>query len=575
MQVRSTGINDELFDLAIKELGEFVAIPSISNAENNEYDKANLFKAADFVNRKLKEMNFDVEQCTIESSAPFVIASHKQQDTTKPTVLLYGHYDIQPYERDKWKTDPLVLTEKNGRLYGRGASDDKGGIIAIFTAIRQLHSRGESLPVNIKILIEGEEEYDSTHMPALLKFKAERLNAHALVIMDGMNCGVNTGTLGSSFRGVANFKLKVNVPDSCLSDTIKNVNPEEVKSFNLAMRVDALTQPVHSGLGCLLPDPVQDIAKVINSLVASGIFDKKNVIFCTMKAGLPGGGNSIQSHAQAEMKFLVNLEGQQQLNHAIGRLSVKLSSLIAGRLTLTSSCEKFSDTKEYASAQGCLKLASLIASLCTPSSIPGYMDDALWISPDERAVLKASSQTQESYLKDNGALDEVRLRGEPHSSIYERIVETPSISILNIDTQAYGCEVGIRPTGGQDPDRVVKVVKDYLYKQSDGSSVIVIEQGEAGAHAWKANPLLPFSKKYQEALASVFDKMAFLPCGGTLPLLRVFEEAFPHMEMLIPGVEDPETNAHSHNESQDIGLLRNAANSLVAFLEKAGDVSIK
>lgn len=568
-------ISDAQFNFAVKELEEFVAISSISNINNEDYKKENLVEASNFVGRRLRELNFDVEECCIRDSAPFVIATQKTVNASKPTLLLYGHYDIQPFERSKWNTDPLKMVERDGRLYGRGASDDKGGIIAILSALRKFQADGKELPVNIKILFEGEEEYESEHMPELLKLKAAQLNAHVLVIMDGMNCGVNVGTLASSTRGVASLKLRVNAPEN--TDSIPEsiaIPAQEVLTLNV--RVEALKQPVHSGLGCLVPDPALGMATIVNSLATCGIFDKQNVISFNMKAGIPDGGNSIQDHAISEIKLrLVPGQNLSELKEKISRYLVEQSSQINGCKVTVESKEELFYGKIDSLAQSNLKLASLINSLSNPASIPGYLDDCLPLSNKERSLLRNSSQTLESYAEENGVLEGTALRCDPSISIYEHLVETPSISILNIETQSYGCEVGIRPTGGQDPVRVAKVVGDFLSSQSDGILKIVVEQAGNGAYAWKGTPLRPFSIKYQEALASVFDRMAFLPCGGTLPLLGVFEEAFPEIEIIIPGVEDPKTNAHSHNESQDLGLLRRATDSLLAFIEKAAEVQVK
>lgn len=579
----SLRISDKEFDFAIKELGEFVAISSISNVNNENYKKEYLHEAANFVGRRLEKLGFNVDSCCIEdsvpagsppkSSPPFVIGTQKTHNASKPTILLYGHYDIQPYDRSKWNTDPLKLVEIDGRLFARGASDDKGGIAAILAALRKLLAEGKELPVNIKILFEGEEEFESEHMPALLKQKAALLDAHVLVIMDGMNCNVNVGTLASSTRGVTGLKLNV-IPLNN-SDPLSEVNAEFTEDVQvLKIRVDALEQPVHSGLGCLTPDPALGLATLVNSLFAE-VLEQKNLISLNMKSGVPDGGNSIQDYAISEIKLRI-AKGHNlvEMKETISKYADKLSPQINGcKVTVESASESFTG-KVDPRVQCTLKLASLISSLNDPSRIPGYTDDCIPLSSEERIILRNTSQTPDSYLIENKALKGTVLRGNPETSIYERLVETPSISILNIDTNSYGCEVGLRPTGGQDPNRVSKVVEDFLLSQSDNKSKIVVDRPEDGAYAWKANPLGPFSIKYQKALTSVFGKMAFLPCGGTLPLLRTFEEAFPKIEILVPGVEDPKTNAHSHNESQDKGLLRRATDSLIAFIDKAAEVRV-
>lgn len=169
-------------------------------------------------------------------------------------------------------------------------------------------------------------------------------------------------------------------------------------------------------------------------------------------------------------------------------------------------------------------------------------------------------------------------------SVYERIVEEPSLSILNMQAGQPGggnsiqnvasCQIGIRTTAGQDPDRVAQIVQNYLLTQSDeiGGMKISVKQEEPGCRAWKADLKKPYAMKYLNSLQEVFGRVASLPAGGTLPLLSEFEAVFPEMEMIIPGVEDPKTNTHSHNESQDVGLLRNSINALINFLQSSGKV---
>lgn len=453
-------ISDAQFSQATHRLAELVSFPSISNIEDSEYKFENLLKAADWVTNRLQELNFNVTFQRIDNSAPFILAE-KVTDVTRPTLLLYSHYDVQPVERSRWNSDPFKMTEKNGRLYGRGASDDKAGIVAILSALNVYREAKIDLPVNIKILFEGEEEYGSTHMDALLEQCAKKLDAQALVILDCVNLDVDTGTLTNSTRGCVN--LKVNVK--------------------------AYEKPVHSGMACIGPDPS-------------------------------------------------------------------------------------------------MALVTLLASLKDPKMVPGITVDMDIMSQEEREILQKSSQKIEDYIKQIGLLPQVNiktLRGNPSLSISERIIEEPSISILNMTSgrpnggnsiqEEASCEIGIRILPGQDPDLIANNIKEYLKRQSESLGLLVeIVQPEAGAWAWKGNVSMPFAKKYFESMANYFSKIAAKPTGGTLPLLHQFQAKFPAMEMICVGVEDPETSAHSHNESQHILLFRKVINTLITFFENAGYV---
>ncbi len=443
---------------AISDLEKLVAIPSVSNPGSPDYNMKHLDAAAGFVARRLELLDFNVRTVRIGDSPLFVLAE-KIVDTAKKTILLYGHTDVQPVDREKWSSDPFKLEERNGRLYGRGASDDKGGVIAILSALKAYKDAGMELPVNVKILFEGEEEFGSSHMSSLLKQEGEALKADALVVMDGGNRDVDSGTLTSSTRGLANIILKVN----------------------------ALQKPVHSGMGCLVPDPAQAIAR-------------------------------------------------------------------------------------------------LVSSLSDPKAIPGFLDDWEKLKPEERAILAKGSQSAASYAKEMGVVEGAELRGDPDISIYERIVEEPSISVVNMNCgqpnggnsiqDSASCTIGIRTAPGQDPDRVADVVMKYLRSQPVMYNLpIEVSLQKKGSWAWKADLSMPFAKLYLKALSQNFEQSCAMPCGGALPLLREFE-CFPNMEKLVPGVEDPETSAHSHNESQHINLLEKASNSLVAFLYKAGQIHL-
>lgn len=455
--IPSFRINNTQFASAIDELKKYVEIPSVSNPESPDYSKDNLEMAAQFASTRLKDLAFDVTECRIEDSAPFIIAQ-KIVDISKPTILLYAHYDVQPVESNQWASPPFSMEERQGRLYGRGVSDDKGGIIAILTVLKAYKENNLQLPVNVKILFEGEEEYGSAHIKQLLEQNAAALHANALVILDGMNQHAKTGTLSTSTRGLV----------------------------SLSVEVKALKKPVHSGLGCLAPDPS-------------------------------------------------------------------------------------------------MGLAILISSLRHPKNIPGFMDDYRTLSELERMKLKQSSPSAESYAQENGVHKNAVLRGDPQKSIFERIAEEPSLSVLNMQAGRPGggnsiqdaarCEIGIRTTAGQDPDRIARVVKNYLQSQSTaiGGLKIRVEQMEPGNRAWSSDISKSYATKYLNALREIFPKTAVQPGPGTLPMLADFEAIFPETEIILPGVLDPESCPHSHNESQDKELLRNSIDALINFFAKASE----
>jgi len=168
--------------------------------------------------------------------APAVLA-RKPAQPGQPTVLLYAHHDVQP-ENDPadWDSPPWEPTERNGRLYGRGAADDKAGIMAHLAAIRAL---GDDLKVGVTMFIEGEEEVASATLPDLLAQHQEYLACDTIVIADSGNWDIGVPALTTTLRGMIRCDLEVRT----------------------------MTHAVHSGMwGGLVPDALMTLSRVISNL---------------------------------------------------------------------------------------------------------------------------------------------------------------------------------------------------------------------------------------------------------------------------------------------------------------------
>jgi cysteinylglycine-S-conjugate dipeptidase len=179
----------------------------------------------------------EVEIVRAHDGAPPAVIGHKPGPEGAPTVLLYAHHDVQP-ENDHadWDTPPYVPTERNGRLYGRGAADDKAGIVTHLAALR---AYGDDLPVTVKIFIEGEEEVGSDTLPELLRLHQERLRSDVIVIADSGNWDIGIPALTTSLRGLVRMDIEVRT----------------------------LTHAVHSGMwGGLVPDALMTLSRVISTL---------------------------------------------------------------------------------------------------------------------------------------------------------------------------------------------------------------------------------------------------------------------------------------------------------------------
>ena len=171
-----------------------------------------------------------------DGGAPAVIARKPAPDG-KPTVLLYAHHDVQP-ENDhaEWDSPPFEPTERDGRLYGRGAADDKAGIVAHLGAVRAL---GADLGVGVTMFIEGEEEVGSDTLADLLKEHSASLAADVIVIADSSNWDIGVPALTTSLRGLVRVDVGVRT----------------------------LTHAVHSGMwGGLVPDALMTLTRLLTTL---------------------------------------------------------------------------------------------------------------------------------------------------------------------------------------------------------------------------------------------------------------------------------------------------------------------
>ncbi|MEJ3659059.1 dipeptidase [Actinomycetes bacterium KLBMP 9759] len=150
----------------------------------------------------------DVEIIAAEGGAPAVLG-HWPAPEGAPTVLLYAHHDVQPTGGDEhWTTPPFEPTERDGRLYGRGAADDKAGVM---THLAVLRAYGGRPPVGVTVFIEGEEESGSPTLPALLRAHHERLTSDVIVIADSANPAVDVPALTTSLRGLVDVVVEVSM----------------------------------------------------------------------------------------------------------------------------------------------------------------------------------------------------------------------------------------------------------------------------------------------------------------------------------------------------------------------------
>ena len=132
----------------------------------------------------------------------------------KPTVFLYAHHDVQPVHPDdvaagRWHSDPWKLTPRGGRLYGRGAADDKGAITAQLGAVASFLQTSGKLPVNVKMVVEGEEEVGSSNLLHFFEEYRDRIQSDVIVVCDTENIEVGLPCITYSLRGIVTLKVEV------------------------------------------------------------------------------------------------------------------------------------------------------------------------------------------------------------------------------------------------------------------------------------------------------------------------------------------------------------------------------
>jgi len=251
----------------LNDLKDLVRIPSISFPG---FDPAPLKQCAEAVAGLMMKSGLSGVRI-LETGAGYpAVFGQWMGAPGKPTILLYAHYDVQPVGREElWSTPPFEPSERDERLYGRGVSDDKAGVVMHIAAVASYLASGKSLPINVKILIEGEEEVGSTNLNKLLEQHRGLLSADVVLIADSENFDSGIPSLTASLRGIVTVNVEVR----------------------------ALAASVHSGTwGGPLPDPVLALSKMLASLVDD-----------LGKPAIPGLLNKVRARSIQEQADLNNL----------------------------------------------------------------------------------------------------------------------------------------------------------------------------------------------------------------------------------------------------------------------------
>ena len=248
------------------DLEALARIPSVSL---DAFDQAQVEASAEATAALLEAEGLTVE-IVREGGRPAVIA-HIDGPEGAPTVMLYAHHDVQPPGDDTlWDSPPFEPTERDGRLYGRGAADDKAGIMAHLAALR---AHSGKLPVGVTIFVEGEEEIGSDSLPTILERHGEKLRADAIVLADSTNWAIGEPALTTTLRGM----------------------------IRVVVTVTTLDHGIHSGM---FGGPVPDAITALVRLLATMHDDTGNVAVAGLKEGVGADLDYDEARLRAESGLL-------------------------------------------------------------------------------------------------------------------------------------------------------------------------------------------------------------------------------------------------------------------------------
>lgn len=226
------------FNAAVDELCTYLKIPAISCKAEHEQD---VHALAEQIRSAFADMGLDdARVLELDNALPCVAAQWMHAGEDAPTVLIYGHLDLQPVMPENWSTPPHVPTQKGDRLYARGAADDMGGWVSHIAAMRAWMAVEGGPPCNVRLLIEGEEEIGSPNLERFMDAYPEAFDADVMILTDCENPSPELPGLTVSLRGLMEVEL------TCT----------------------ALEADVHSGLwGGMVPDPCLALIALIGRLV--------------------------------------------------------------------------------------------------------------------------------------------------------------------------------------------------------------------------------------------------------------------------------------------------------------------
>lgn len=440
----------------LDELFELLRFPSIS--ANQSY-KDEMLKTAEFVADKLKLAGADLVEICPTAGYP-IVYGEKIIDSSLPTVLVYGHYDVQPPEPlELWKTPPFEPTIRDEKIYARGACDDKGQFYMHVKAFELMMSTN-TLPCNIKFMIEGEEEVGSSNLGIFVNENKDRLKADVVLISDTSMISLEHPSLETGLRGLSYVEVEVTGPD----------------------------RDLHSGVyGGAVANPATILAKLIASM-----HDENNHI-----------------------------------------------------------------------------------------TIPGFYDDVLELSIEEREMLNKAPYNENEYKID---LKVDELWGEKGYSTIERTGTRPTLEVNGIwggyigegaktvlPSKAYA-KISMRLVPNQQSDKITKLFKDHFESIAPKSVKVKVCPHHGGEPVVTPTDSIAY-KAAQKAILESFGKEP-IPTrgGGSIPIVALFEKELG-IKTVLMGFGLDSDNLHSPNEKFDIANFYKGIETIPLFHKYFAELS--
>lgn len=436
----------QLLPQAIADLEDLVRIPSIAFPG---YDREPVHRSAEAVADLLRDAG--LQEVSIESvgdGAPAVIARTPAREGM-PTVMLYAHHDVQPTgDVEAWSSAPFEPTRRGDRLFGRGAADDKAGVMAHVTALRLVGEQLAADGFGVTVFVEGEEECGSPTFRPFIEAYREQLAADLIIVADSANWDVGTPALTTSLRGVVDLTVEVRV----------------------------LEHAVHSGL---FGGPVLDALTQLSRLIAT-------------------------------------------LHDGNGEVAVE----------------------------------GLI-----------------------RAADPAVEMREADYRRDAGVPAGLAL--SETGGIAARLWTRPALSVIGIDAPAVKeasntlipaarAKISLRIPPGQEPAAAMEALVRHLEAHTPPTAQVTIHQGEEGK-PYQAKQDTPATALARAALGTAWGAEAVdTGLGGSIPFIADLLEVFPDAEVLVTGVEDPQSRAHGIDESLHLGEFARVCLAEALLLRGAG-----